>query len=54
MRKYNTISHKKEIRRKFSGRIRTTALIPVTENVQLIIGYVWGNYNRKNMSFRFV
>lgn len=43
MRKYNTISHKKEIRREFSGRIRTTALISVTENLQLIIGYVWGN-----------
>lgn len=43
MRKYNTMFHKNEIRREFSGRIRVTALIPVTQNVQLIIGYVWGN-----------
>lgn len=41
--KYNTMFHKNEIRREFSGRIRATALIPVTQNVQLIIGYVWGN-----------
>lgn len=40
IRKYNTIFHKNEIRREFSGRIRATALLPVTQNVQLIIGYV--------------